>query len=57
MIEASLFLIMKFDEILLERANKKVALGLVCLLESSFFLESEFRESKFRESIFRYLVV
>jgi hypothetical protein len=43
----------------LETLKKKVALawdasvfGPVCLLENSFFLESEFRES-----IFRYLVV
>jgi hypothetical protein len=32
-------------------------LGPVCLLESSFLLESEFRESEFGESIFRCLVV
>ena len=36
---------------------ESVFLRPACLLESSFFLESEFRESEFRESIFRCLVV
>jgi hypothetical protein len=50
-------LISKVLRTLQRKCLKMWEVGPVCLLESSFLLESEFRESEFRESIFRCLVV
>jgi len=47
MIEASLFLIMKFDEILLEGANKKVAYIEICIYLRGRRVQSGYKEEFF----------